>query len=197
MSHSFWKRQIHWAFAPAAIAIAVRWHAFPSATQLMAAAFALFAVEQAWMARVDLLAAARVRAEIEAQADLKRSSLSRMLDRFDRVVAIAIALELCGFYGASVDLGWGALGVLLALAGFNAFVPVRLVPGSDRPVREIARQQRWALTAVDLGAIALVGVWIAGRWRGVIAVTLLTCVVAFELVKYGAMIWTAMRRSLA
>lgn len=203
MSRFLWRERIHWAFAPAIIAIVWRWHPAPLASQLLAAAVALLACEQAWMARVDLLSASRTRQHLDGH---DRSNTARIfmrfnsapnavLNRFERIAIATIALELCGFYACSISLGWGALVVLLSLAGFNAFVPVRLEPGSATPIQAVPCAQRKALVAVDLGAIGLVACWLANVLVVASATALLAAVIAFVSLKYGTAAIAAVRGS--
>lgn len=189
MLFPYWKRQIHWLFSPALAIVVIRWHASSISTQLMAASFAMFAIEQAWMARVDLLAAESVRRHLRAEGVSHQSHLNRLLDCFDRVVITAIGGELCGFYGACLHLGWGAVGILVSLIGFNLFVPVSLVPGSQSPIRSIPWHQRGILTAIDFGVMGLVAIWMTTGEPTAISAALFACVLAFAIAKYGAIAW--------
>ncbi|MEO0801333.1 MAG: hypothetical protein AAFY57_03535 [Cyanobacteria bacterium J06642_2] len=197
----WWRRRIHWAFAPAIAALLLRWYSAPFATSLFAIALALLALEQAWMARVDLLAVVAIRQQLRELGGRDNSlnlasnelTLARAAIAFDRIVIATVSLELCGFYGACLNLGGGALVVLLSLAGFNGVIPVHLHPHSPRPIRPVPWGQRIGLVVVDLSVMGLVACWMAGVRPSLAAAALLICVITFASFKYGAAVISAIR----
>ncbi|MBD2260329.1 hypothetical protein H6G13_22400 [Pseudanabaena sp. FACHB-2040] len=134
----------------------------------------LICLEQAHMAIADLQ-------QIEAT---QQQVQDRRLNRFHWVTLSTIAIELAGFYAASIWIGWGALIVLLSQVWFNLLARIQLQPGTTKPVRSCGVAQRLPVLLADGVSLLLIGLWIAQVapiWN---AVLLLAIVLLYGWVKY-------------
>lgn len=147
------------------------------AYQILAAATFLICLEQARMAVVDL----------ENVTALQQRIDDPRLQRFYWVTVVTIGIELIGFYGASVWLGWGCLVVLLSQLWFNLLAGVQLQPTAEPPIQPHGADRGLVLVA-DLISAALIAAWmgaVAPLWMVMIQ---LSMVLTYGGVKYGGAI---------
>ncbi len=144
--------------------------------QLIALALLLLCIDQARMAVVDL----------EQVEQVKQRVQDPFLDNFHRVTVSTIVLELLGFYGSYIWLGWGAILVLLSQVWFNVLAGVQLQLTEENPIQTWGISERRIVLIADGVGIILVGLWIAQIapfWMGS---GLLAMVVIYGWVKYSS-----------
>jgi hypothetical protein len=125
--------------------------------KLLALGILLLCVDQARMAVVDL----------EQVTAVKRQVADPRLQRFYQVTLITIVIELCGFYGASISLGWGAITILLSQVWFNLCAGIQLDPTSTMPIRAWGVRDRLPVLIANGIGLFLVSLWmlaIAPLW---------------------------------
>lgn len=151
----------------------------PLAHRILALALLLISVEQAHMAKVDVRHIALVH---QRQPDAR-------LQPFARLVWLTIAGQLVGFYlAAAGTLGGGVLVILTSLLGFNLGASLSLNPTALEPVIASSWRDRLDVLAIDLVAMILGGLWIAGWGQLWVAGGLLTLVLLYgtgKLITYG------------
>jgi len=150
--------------------------------RLVSLALALFCVELARMAAVDLcnvLAVSEKGQAKEGQADREKD-----LNRFRTVVVSTIVLELIGFYTALFYVACGAAVVIFSQLWFNWFVGIQLWPGLTPEITVFKIQQRIPVLAVNALALLMLSLWFVPAYRLWIAVGLLVLIVLFLVVKY-------------
>lgn len=143
------RRFIYLLFAPAAIGLV--WRLIYSETlsqQLLALALALFCVELAIMAKVDLDNIAIVKEEEDAR-----------LDRFFLVVISTIVLEAFGFYAALLSLPVGALVVVFSQLWFNLLAGLQLHPGRSPAVVSLGLSERFSVLLANTVGLFLLSLW--------------------------------------
>ncbi|MEM8504618.1 MAG: hypothetical protein AAF716_15855 [Cyanobacteria bacterium P01_D01_bin.1] len=184
------RRFIYLLFAPAATGLI--WRVIYSETlaqQLLALALALFCVELAIMAKVDLDNIAIVKEEEDTR-----------LDRFFLVVISTIVLEVFGFYTALLSLPVGALVVVFSQLWFNLLAGLQLHPGRSPAVVSFGLSKRFSVLLANAAGLFLLSLWFiptlssALSWelapsfviqlRRCLSGGLLALVVLFLLVKY-------------
>lgn len=164
-------------FFPAGLGLAWRWATTPGlAAQVLVFATLLLSIEQARAAVVDLQ---NIRQVATATDDAR-------LPAFRRLVWAVITLELLGFYGASLEIGWGVVVVLCSQVLFNGFARIALFPHSADPIRPWRLWDRLPVLGADGVGLVLAGCWIAGIAPLVCAIALLMIVLVYLLLKYAA-----------
>lgn len=134
----------------------------------------LLCVDQARMAVVDL----------EQVATIKRRVSDARLHRFYQVTLTTIVWELCGFYGASVSLGWGAIAILLSQIWFNLTAGIQLDPSDKIPIQPWGIRDRLPVLIANGIGLLLVSLWmiqIAPLW---ISGGMLTLLLVYGCGKY-------------
>lgn len=134
--------------------------------KLLALGILLLCVDQARMAVVDL----------EQVTAVKRQVADPRLQRFYQVTLSTIFVELCGFYGASLSLGWGAIAILLSQIWFNLAAGIQLNPAAKIPIQFWGIRDRLpvliangiGLFLVSLWMLAIAPLWISGGLLGLL-----------------------------
>jgi hypothetical protein len=144
--------------------------------QLLALALLLLCIDQARMAVVDL----------EQIGQVKQRVQDTRLDNFYRATVSTIVLELLGFYGSYIWLGWGAILVLLSQVWFNVLAGIQLQPSEENPIQTWGIPERRIVLIADGVGIILVGLWIAQIALLGMASGLLAMVVIYGWVKYSS-----------
>jgi hypothetical protein len=144
--------------------------------QLLALALLLLCIDQARMAVVDL----------ENVKQVKQQVQDPRLDNFYWVTVSTIVLELLGFYGSYIWLGWGAILVLLSQVWFNVLAGVQLQPGEENPIQTWGIPERSIVLIADGIGIILVSLWIAQIAPLWMALGLLAMVLIYGWLKYGS-----------
>lgn len=152
------------------------------ADKLLALGILLLCVDQARMAVVDL----------EQVAAVKRQVADPRLQRFHQVTLTTIFVELCGFYGASISLGWGAIAILFSQIWFNLGAGIQLDPTAKIPIQSWGVRDRLPVLIANIIGLALVSLWmlaIAPLWisGGLLGLLL--------LYGYGKYVWVAQNSS--
>jgi hypothetical protein len=162
-------------FFPACLGIlgqVIRSEAFDH--RLLALGLLIFAVDQAKMAVLDLK---NIKSAKEKIKDIR-------LQYFYYIVISTIALELIGFYIASVQLGWGIILVLVSQVGFNFFANIRLQPTESTIIQEKPFSEKIAVLIADIIALILIGFWMNAIAPLTIVLTLWTMAIAYGCIKY-------------
>lgn len=144
-------------------------------SQLLALALLLLCIDQARMAVVDL----------ENVKQVKQQVPDPRLNNFYRVTISTIVVELLGFYGSYLWLGWGAVLVLLSQVWFNLLAGIQLQPAEENPIQAWGIPERSIVLIADGIGLILVSLWIlqiAPLWM---ASGLLMMVVIYGWVKYA------------
>jgi hypothetical protein len=117
--------------------------------QLLALGLLIFAVDQAKMAVLDLK---NIRSAKEKIKDIR-------LQYFYYIAISTIALELIGFYVASMELGWGIILVLGSQVGFNFFANIRIQPNEFAIIQDKTFSEKIVVLMADIVALILIGLW--------------------------------------
>ena len=144
--------------------------------QLLTLAILLLCIDQARMAVIDL----------EQVTVVKQRTSDPRLHRFYQVTISTILWELCGFYGATLWLGWGAIAILLSQIWFHCLAGIQLLPNKEIGLKTWGITERIPVLIADSIGLVLVILWmlqIVPLW---IAITLLGIVIAYGYVKYVA-----------
>lgn len=150
------------------------WHLEALDQRLLAMAIFLLSLDLCVMAIFDLQQVARVRALL--LSDVR-------LDRFYRVTAMTIALELLGMYGAQSSLWVGAAVILMSQVGFNLFAGVQLLPDQAEPIVTFGIRDRALVLVADVVGVGLVSLGLVGVMPLGMASGLLGMVVIYGGVK--------------
>jgi hypothetical protein len=152
---------------------------YPLAHRILALALLLISVEQAHMAKVDLRHIALVQ---QKQPDAR-------LQPFARLVWLTIVGQLVGFYLAATGyLGGGVLMILTSLLGFNGGAAIRLDPSALEPITASSWRDRLDVLTIDVLAMILGGLWMAGWGQLWVSGGLLALVMLYgtgKLITYG------------
>lgn len=143
------------------------------AQQILALALLLLCIEQSRAATLDLEAVLLLQEHVE----------DPRLPHFYRLVIVTIVLELCGFYGAWIGLGFGGLLVLFSQIGFHGLAQIRLETEPQLILPWGLAQRSLILCANSCGVI-LLALWIEGIAPVTIATILLGLVILYEGLKY-------------
>ncbi len=143
--------------------------------RLLSLSLALFCLELAHMARVDL-------GNIAAIAVSPEDSRLR---RFFRVTVSTVVLEVVGFYVALVSLQWGAIAIIFSQLWFNLLAGIQLWPGQSPPITPLGISERRAVLVANGLGLGLISLWPLPAVRIWIAVGLLTLIILFLIIKYG------------
>lgn len=143
--------------------------------QLLALALLLLCIDQARMAVVDL----------EQVAAVKQQVQDSRLDFFYKITVSTIGLELLGFYGAFLWLGWGVAIVLLSQVWFHLLAGIQLQPLAVPPIQAWGVPERLPVLVADGIGLLLVGLWMLQVAPLGMATGLLGMVVAYGCIKYG------------
>ncbi len=167
-------------FLPAGIGLF--WEALLSvelSSKLIAIAFFVFCLEQARMAIIDY------KFYKEAQNLYKNSQLPK----FKNTLIITIIIELIGFYLANFHLGLGAILVLLSQILFNCFAGIKFNQNNHYLVIEKGNiYHRKIELLADLIALLLMSFWTLNIYSLAIAITMITIVGIYALVKISEFI---------
>jgi len=193
------RRFISLFFAPASIGLI--WHMLYGETlaqQLLALALALFCIELAVMAKVDLDNIATVQQTARQTPQQSDSQLYQ----FSLVVASTIVLELLGFYMALFSLPMGALIVVFSQLWFNLLAQIQVCPEQSPAIVSFGLSQRTPVLLADGAGLVLLSLWFAPGLSPLVSLELtpsfvtqlrrglggglLALVVLFLLVKYVA-----------
>ncbi len=142
--------------------------------QLLALGLLIFAIDQAKMAVLDLENIAKAKEQIE---DLR-------LHFFYYITASTIALELIGFYLASVQLGWGIILVLGSQVWFNSWANIRIQPTESIIIQKKHFSEQIIVLVADVIGIILIGFWIVQIIPLTIVLTLWTMAIFYGFIKY-------------
>ncbi|AKG24666.1 hypothetical protein IJ00_15525 [Calothrix sp. 336/3] len=118
--------------------------------QILALAMFFFGIEQARMAKLDL----------QLVHDAQKQVQDVRLQRFKIITIITIILELCGFYLASMYLGWGAIIILLSQIWFNLLVEIKINPNADKYIKPWKITERLPVLFADILGLILMSLWI-------------------------------------
>ena len=167
-------------FGPAVLGLGWQVWAQPELShRLLALGLLLTGIEQGRMAMVDLRQVAAVGQQVE----------DRQLTRFYKILLLAIAGQLVGFYLAAAGwLGVGAGVMMMSIIGFNLAAGLQLQPAVSPPLRTITLRERRGVLLADGLALALVGLWLAkvGRvWIGGGLLTIASSYVGVKLIQSG------------
>ena len=167
-------------FGPAVLGLGWQVWAQPELShRLLALGLLLTGIEQGRMAMVDLRQVAAVGQQVE----------DRQLTRFYKILLLAIAGQLVGFYLAAAGwLGVGAGAMMMSIIGFNLAAGLQLQPAVSPPLRTITLRERRGVLLADGLALALVGLWLAkvGRvWIGGGLLTIASSYVGVKLIQSG------------
>ena len=167
-------------FGPAVLGLGWQVWAQPELShRLLALGLLLTGIEQGRMAMVDLRQVAAVGQQVE----------DRQLTRFYKILLLAIAGQLVGFYLAAAGwLGVGAGAMMMSIIGFNLAAGLQLQPAVSPPLRTITLRERRGVLLADGLALALVGLWLGkvGRvWIGGGLLTIASSYVGVKLIQSG------------
>ena len=121
--------------------------------RIMSLALAIFCIELARMAVVDLHKASAVSSKKD------NVLLEASLNRFRTVVTSTIVLELIGFYLALLFVSGGASVVICSQLWFNLWVNVQLWPGLTPEVIPFALRERIPVLLVNLLELVHLSLW--------------------------------------
>lgn len=144
-------------------------------SRIFAIAILLLCLDQARMAVVDL----------EQIAQVQQQTYDVRVKRFFQVTLSTIALELLGFYGAAVSLGWGAIAILASQIWFNLLAGIRLHPSQKVAIQGWGIPERLPVLYADGIGLVLVSLWMLQIAPLAIAASLLGLVLLYGGVKYG------------
>lgn len=147
--------------------------------RLIAVGLLLLCIDQARMALLDL----------EQIAAARRQTADPRLQTFRQITLTTIALELAGFYLATVWLGWGILVVLLSQVWFNALAPIQIQGDTERPVQPRPWGDRIPVLIADGLGMGLVGLWMAQLAPPGIALVMGGLAIAYGSIKYLVPVW--------
>jgi hypothetical protein len=142
--------------------------------RLLALGLLIFTIDQARMAVLDLK---NIRSAKEKIEDVR-------LRYFHYVTICTIALELIGFYVASVQLGWGIILALGSQVGFNFFANIRIQPTESIIIQEKPFSEKIAVLIADIVALILIGFWMNAIAPLTIVLTLWTMAIVYGCIKY-------------
>jgi len=141
---------------------------------LLALGLLIFTIDQARMAVLDLKNIESAREKIE---DIR-------LRYFYYTTISTIALELIGFYVASVQLGWGIILVLVSQVGFNFFANIRIQPNELTIIEDKTFSEKIVVLIADIVALILIGFWMNAIAPLSIVLTLWTMAIVYGCIKY-------------
>jgi hypothetical protein len=124
-----------------------------------------------------------------AIVDLQQSAIGQPWSADCRVVSFrqvtqwTLGLELLGFYGALVNLGWGATIILCSQVGFNLLANIQIQPQAKVVILPWGWRDRGLVLLADTVGLGLVGLWLAGWARLEAAIVLLAMVLIYSGVK--------------
>jgi hypothetical protein len=130
-------------------------------------------IEQARMAVVDL----------EQIAQFQEKIVDSRLDRFFVATVSTIILELLGFYLAALEIGWGALIVLVSQIWFHCLAKIQLQPTTEKIIDYGIKPRLPVLLADGIGIIFVI-FWIAKIAPLIMAVNLTAMVLIYCCLKY-------------
>jgi len=162
-------------FFPACLGIlgqVIRAEAFDH--RLLALGLLIFTIDQARMAVLDLKNIKSAKEKIE---DVR-------LRYFYYTTICTIALELIGFYVASIQLGWGIILVLGSQVGFNFFANIRIQPTEAIIIQDKTFSEKIAVLIADIVALILIGFWMNAIAPLTIVLTLWSMAIAYGCIKY-------------
>ena len=163
-------------FLPAGLMLLVRTVSSASlAERILALALALFCMELAHMAFVDLR-------NISAVA---QQSPDPRLQRFRKVTYSTIVSEVVGFYIALGSLPIGALIIIASQLWFNSLAGIQLWPKNIPAVVSLPASDRLAVLIANGIGIGLLGLWPIQEIRTWSASGLLILITLFLAVKYS------------
>jgi uncharacterized membrane protein YiaA len=141
--------------------------------RLLALGLLIFTIDQARMAVLDLKNIESAREKIE---DIR-------LRYFYYTTISTIALELIGFYVASVQLGWGIILVLGSQVGFNLLANIRLQPTESVIIQDKPFSEQVTVLIADIIGLILIGFWMNAIAPVSIVLTLWTMAIAYACIK--------------
>ena len=162
-------------FLPACIGIlsqVIKQQAFDY--QLLALGLLIFAIDQARMAVLDL----------ENIAEAKKKVEDIQLNQFYYLTIITIALELIGFYLASIELGWGIIIVLGSQILFNALVNISIHLTKENIIQKKFFSDKILVLMADIVGIVLISFWMVPIMPMTIVLTLWIMAIAYGCIKY-------------
>ena len=142
--------------------------------RLLALGLFIFTIDQAKMAVLDLKNIKSAKEKIE---DIR-------LQYFYYLTISTIALELIGFYVASVQLGWGIILVLVSQVGFNFFANIRIQPNELTIIEDKTFSEKIVVLIADIVALILIGFWMNAIAPLSIVLTLWTMAIVYGCIKY-------------
>jgi hypothetical protein len=142
--------------------------------QLLALGLLIFTIDQAKMAVLDLK---NIKSATEKIKDIR-------LQYFYYTTISTIALELIGFYVASIQLGWGIILVLGSQVGFNFFANIRIQPNEFTIIEDKTFSEKIVVLMADIVALILIGFWINAIAPLSIVLTLWTMAIVYGCIKY-------------
>jgi hypothetical protein len=142
--------------------------------RLLALGLLIFAIDQAKMAVLDLK---NIKIAKEKIKDIR-------LQYFYYTTISTIALELIGFYLASMQLGWGIILVLGSQVGFNFFANIRIQPNEFTIIEDKTFSEKIVVLMADIVALILIGFWMNAIAPLSIVLTLWTMAIAYGCIKY-------------
>lgn len=170
-------------FFPAGLMLAVQAALTAAiAHRLLSLALALFCLELARMASVDLK---NVLALSSDQLFLLEED-SRLV-WFYKIVASTIVLELTGFYAALLSLPLGAAVIMTSQLWFNLLAGVQLHPGQVPAIVSFGAFDRKLILIANSVGLSLICLWPMQSARIVSASGLLGLIALFLIVKYIAL----------
>jgi len=167
-------RVVFLLFFPACLGIlgqVIRPEAFDH--RLLALGLLIFTIDQARMAVLDLKNIKSAKEKIE---DVR-------LRYFYYTTICTIALELIGFYVASVQLGWGIILVLASQVGFNFFANIRLQPTESVIIQDKPFSEQITVLIADIVGLILIGFWMNAIAPLTIVLTLWTMAIVYGCIK--------------
>lgn len=142
--------------------------------QLLALGLLIFAIDQAKMAVLDLENIAKAKEQIE---DIR-------LHFFYYITVSTIALELIGFYLASVKLGWGIILVLGSQVWFNSWANIRIQPTESIIIQRKNFSEQIIVLVADVIGIILISFWMNAIAPLTIVLTLWIMAVFYGFIKF-------------
>ncbi len=142
--------------------------------RLLALGLLIFAIDQARMAVLDLK---NIKIAKESVEDVR-------VQHFYYTTICTIALELLGFYVASVQLGWGIILVLGSQVGFNFFANIRIQPTESVIIQNKPFSEQITVLIADIVGLILIGFWMNAIAPLTIVLTLWIMAIAYCCIKY-------------
>jgi hypothetical protein len=142
--------------------------------RLLALGLLIFAIDQARMAVLDLK---NIKIAKEKVEDFR-------VQHFYYTTICTIALELLGFYVASVQLGWGIILVLGSQVGFNFFANIRIQPTESVIIQNKPFSEQITVLIADIVGLILIGFWMNAIAPLTIVLTLWIMAIAYGCIKY-------------